>query len=74
MLAAGLPVHPVCALAASYHSEPNPVGEKVYSAHFPLLLLPVGILVCGLLVAWLFARMRAKARKLPAGDAESPHG
>ena len=70
ILAAVVQDHPLCSLAASYRSEPNPIGEKVYAAHSLSRLLPVGIIVCALLVAWLLARI-GKARKPTADDAES---
>ena len=73
ILAAVLPVHPICSLAASYRSEPNPIGEKVYSAHSLSRLLPVAIIVCALLLAWLLVRI-GKARKPAANDAESHFG
>ena len=62
-LGAALQVIPSCALAASYHSEPNPVGEKVYSAHLMRRMLPVGIIVCALLVAWLVTWIRRRGAK-----------
>jgi hypothetical protein len=71
ILAAAVPVHPICSLAASYHSESNPVGEQVYAAHSLTRLLPVGIIVCALLLAWLLARISGKTRKPAADDAES---
>jgi hypothetical protein len=70
IFAAVVQVHPICSLAASYRSEPNPVGEKVYAAHFLSRLLPVGIIACALLLAWLLATIR-KARKATGDDAES---
>ena len=74
ILAAVLPVHPICSLAASYRSEPNPIGEKVYSAHSLSRLLPVAIIVCALLLAWLLSRVPGKAGKPTADDAESHFG
>jgi hypothetical protein len=58
---------PICSFAASYRSEPNPVGEKVYAAHSLPRLLPVAIIVGALLLAWLLSRIRGKARK-PTAD------
>ena len=63
-LGAALQVIPTCALAASYHSEPNPVGEQVYSAHLMRRMLPVGIIVCALLLAWLVTWIRRRGAKL----------
>ena len=73
MLVAVVQLHPLSSLAASYRSEPNPVGEKAYAAHSLTLLLPVGIIACGLLSVWLVSRISAKARKPAAGDSESHH-
>jgi hypothetical protein len=73
ILATVVPVHPICSLAASYRSEPNPIGEKVYAAHSLTRLLPVGIIVCALLLVWLLASLRSKARKPTEDDAESHH-
>ena len=70
IFAAVVQVHPIRSLAASYHSEPNPIGEKLYAAHSLFRLLPVGIIACALLLAWLLAR-RGKARKPTGDDAES---
>jgi hypothetical protein len=63
MLAAVVQFHPVSSLAASYHSEPNPIGEQAYAAHSLTRLLPVAIIVCGFLLVLLLVRMRGKARK-----------
>ena len=73
ILATAVPFHPISSLAASYHSGPNPVGEKVYAAHSLIRLLPVGIIVGALLLAWLLTRIQGKARKPTADDAESHH-
>ena len=62
ILAGLVQLHPICSLAASYRSERDPVGEKVYAAHSLSRLLPVGIIACALLLAWLMARI-GKARK-----------
>ena len=70
ILAAVVQALPICSLAASYHSEPNPVGEKVYAAHSLSRLLPLGIVGCAFLLVWLLARI-GKARKPAADDAES---
>ena len=70
ILAAVVQVLPLCSLAASYHSTPDPVGEKVYAAHSLSRLLPVGIIACALLLAWLLARI-GKARKSTGDNAES---
>jgi hypothetical protein len=56
-------LHPLHVLAASYHSEPNPVGEKAYAAHSLMLLLPVGVIVCAFLFVWLLAPIHAKTSK-----------
>ncbi len=73
ILAAVVQLHPISSLAASYHSESNPIGEKVYNAHSLQRLIPVAIIVCGLLLVWLVARIQAKARKPPADGAKSLH-
>jgi len=73
LLAAVLQVHPLGSLAASYHSEPNPVGEKVYAARSLTLLLPVGIIAGALFLAWLLMRIKGKARKPTADGAGSHH-
>jgi hypothetical protein len=70
-LGAALHVIPTCALAASYHSEPNPVGEQVYSAHLMRHMLPVGIIVCALLLAWLVACIRRRGAKLKTQGTKS---
>jgi hypothetical protein len=73
LLAAVVQLRPRCSLAASYHSEPNPIGEKAYAAHSLTLLLPVGIIVGGFLLAWLLTRIRGKASNPAAGDLKSHH-
>ena len=73
ILAAVVQLRPVCLLAASYRSESNPIGEKTYAAHSLTLLFPVGIIVGGLLLAWLLTRIQRKARKPATDDAESHH-
>jgi hypothetical protein len=73
ILAGVVQVQSICSLAASYHSEPNPIGEKVYAAHSLSRLLPLGIIACALLLAWLLARIQAKARKPTTDNAESHH-
>jgi hypothetical protein len=73
MLAAVVQLHPLSSLAASYHSEPNPIGEKAYAAHSLTLLLPVAIIVCAFLLVLLLSRIRGKARKPTADDVESNH-
>ncbi len=70
-LAAVLQVLPLCGFAASYRSEPNPVGEKVYAAHSLSRLLPLGIIVCALILAWLLAIIRSRTGKPAATEAES---
>jgi hypothetical protein len=62
ILAGVVQLHPICSLAAGYRSERDPVGEKVYAAHFLSRLLPVAIIACALLLAWLVAKI-GKARK-----------
>jgi hypothetical protein len=71
VLAAAVLVHPVCSLAASYRSGSDPVGERVYASQSLARLLPVGIIVCTLLLAWLLARILGKARKPTDDDTES---
>ncbi len=61
-LIAVLQLLPACVLAASYRSESNPIGEHEYAAHLLRDLLPIGIVACGLLLAWIFIRVRAKRR------------
>ena len=73
LLAAVLAVHPVCVLAASYHSEPNPIGEKVYGPHLLHSMLPLGLIACALFAAWLLCRIRRKVGKQAAEDAEAHH-
>jgi len=73
ILAGVVQLHPICSFAASYRSEPNPIGEKVYAAHSLFRLLPVGIIVCALLLAWLLVGIRAKASKPTTDEAESHH-
>jgi hypothetical protein len=73
ILAAVVQLDPVCSLAASYRSESNPIGEKVYAAHSLTLLLPLGIIVGGFLSAWLLTRIRGKASKPVADDPKSHH-
>ncbi len=66
-------VQPLCAFAASYHSGSNPVGEQVYYAHLMRHMLPIMIVVCGLLAAWLFFKIRGKRSKATEDSAESRH-
>jgi hypothetical protein len=73
ILAVVVQLDPVCSLAASYHSGSNPIGEKAYAAHSLTLLLPVGIIVGGFLLAWLLTRIRDKASKPAADDPKSHH-
>jgi len=73
ILAAVVQLDPVCSLAASYRSESNPIGEKAYATHSLTLLFPVGIIVGGLLLAWLLTRIRGKASKPAADDPKSHH-
>ena len=70
-LGVALQVIPSCVLAASYHSEPNPVGEQVYSTHLMRRMLPVGIIVCALLLAWLVAWIRRRGAKLKTQGTKS---
>ncbi len=74
ILAAVVQIHPVCLLAASYRSESNPIGEKAYAAHSLSHLLPLAIIVCAFLLAWLVAGIRGKARRLAADHDEPHHG
>ena len=73
MLVAVVQLHPLSSLAASYRSEPNPIGEKAYAAHSLTLLLPVAIIACAFLLVLLLSRIRSKASKPAADDAESHH-
>jgi hypothetical protein len=73
MLVAIVQLHPLASLAASYRSEPNPVGEKAYAAHSLTLLLPIAIIACAFLLVLLVSRIRGKASKPAANDAESHH-
>ncbi len=57
-----LAVAPLCALAASYATHYDPVGEKVYSAGQLGRMVPIAILIGGLTVAWAISRVRRKAR------------
>ena len=63
MLVAVVQLHPLSSLAASYRSEPNPIGEKAYAAHSLTLLFPVAIIVCAFLLVLLVSRIRGKASK-----------
>ncbi len=70
-----LAVQPICAVAASYHFEPNPVGEKVYvSDQRGHLVTPIAIVAVGFSLAGLIARARRKTRKLAPENAASQHG
>jgi hypothetical protein len=73
MLVAVVPLHPLSSLAASYRSEPTPIGEKAYAAHSLTLLFPVAIIVCAFLLVLLVSRIRGKASKPTADDVESHH-
>jgi len=74
ILMAVVALSPLCALAASYSSHSNPVGEKAYVTHSLMILLPLGIIVGGLLLTWLLARIQRRTRKEAADSAESHHG
>jgi hypothetical protein len=66
LLGAAVPLCRLCAHAASWHTQTNPIGEKVYAAHSVTLLLPIGILVGAVIVLWLLARIQRKAGKRSA--------
>ena len=54
-----LAVQPICVLADSTVSQPNPVGEAVYRPHLIRGLLPLAVIVCALLLGWLLHAIRA---------------
>jgi hypothetical protein len=66
-------IQPLCALAASYHSGPNEIGEQVYSTHSLRHMLPIVIIVGGLLSAWVLTKFRGKRSTAPEDSAESHH-
>jgi hypothetical protein len=59
---------PICVLGASYHFEPNPVGEKLYTAHLLRRIFPGAIIATAALFAWLLHALRRKATQ--AGPTE----
>src|ERR1035441_8788768 len=72
-LIAMLAVQATCVLGASYASYPNPVGEKVYRPHLLLEMLPIAVIVCALLVAWLCHAVHRKAHRLVPDQASYPN-
>jgi hypothetical protein len=75
VLMAMLAVRPICVLGDSTVSPPNPIGEKVYythlHAHLLSEMLPIAIIVCAFLLAWLLHVAHRKATKLAPDNAES---
>jgi|WetSurMetagenome_2_1015567.scaffolds.fasta_scaffold1726347_1 hypothetical protein len=61
-------IQPVGVLGASYRSEPNPVGEKVYASQLPRLLVPIAIVIGGFSLAGLVAVIRRRTGKVTADD------
>jgi len=66
-----LAVQPLCAFAASYHSDPNPIGEQIYSTHSLTRVVPIVIVIVGFSLAWALNRARRKARKPASNPTES---
>jgi hypothetical protein len=62
---------PLCAVAASYHSDPNPIGEQIYSTHSLSRVVPIVIVIVGFSLAWALNRARQKARKPASNPTES---
>ncbi len=55
---------PVLLAASVPNFPPNPVGEKLYRSQLTLeLLLPVGIVVCALLAAYVALKLNRKNQK-----------
>jgi hypothetical protein len=53
------------ALGASWSSPPpDPVGEQLYRTHILMGIIPLAIITGALLVAWLVAKGRRKAKSL----------
>ena len=71
MLVAIVQLHLLSSVAASYRSEPNPIGEKAYAAHSLTLLFPVALIVCAFLLVLLVSRIRGKASKPAMDDVDS---
>ncbi len=74
MLLAVLAVQPICVLADNTVSQPNPVGEAVYRPHLLVDMLPLTVIVCALLLAWLLHVIHRKARKQLSAEAGVEHG
>jgi hypothetical protein len=54
------------ALGASWSAPPpDPVGEQLYRTHILMGIIPLGIITGALLVAWLIAKARRKAKSKP---------
>jgi len=66
-----LTVQPACVFGRSYGFPHDPLGEKLYSAHLFVDVVPIPIIVCGVILAWLLYEARRKARNLPPDDAGS---
>jgi hypothetical protein len=67
-------VQPLCAFAASYHFEPDPVGEKVYtSGQLERVAVPITIIAGGFSVAWLLHEVRRGTRKLTQNNGGAHH-
>lgn len=71
VLLAMLAVHPVCVFGDGTVSPPNPIGERLYRTHLLARMLPIAIIVCLFLLAWLIQAVRRKAKTLAPDDTES---
>jgi hypothetical protein len=71
VLTAILAVQPICLLAASYHYNRDPVGEKVYASGQLERMAPIAIIIGGFSVAWLLHKVRRKVKKLAPGNPEA---
>jgi hypothetical protein len=69
-----LAVQPISILADNTVSQPNPVGEAVYRPDLLRGLLPVGVIVCALLLGWLLHAVHRKTKMIAPQDLGSSHG
>ena len=66
-----LAVQPTCVFGGGFAFQHDPIAEQLYRGFLFVDLVPIPIIVCGVILAWLLYEARRKARNLPPDDAGS---
>ena len=66
-----LAVQPTCVFGGGFDFRHDPIAEQLYRGFLFVDLVPIPIIICGVLLAWLLLEARRKTRNLPPDGAGS---